>query len=803
MNHSRNRAASPQGARGPRRRLAATVAITAAALAFSALPGSAGAAPLSHAPDGARTTGALRQIKAAPRPGSGTVHLSPGQRRRLLDQAADAAAGTARALRLGPEEKLIPKDVVQDADGTVHTRYERTYSGLPVIGGDLIVHERHGGARTVTYASEKKLTLPTTAAKVPAATAKKAALGKAMAKGTRKTATHSAPRKVVWMLGDQPRLAWETVVTGVQQDGSPSERHVVTDAASEAVLENAEHVESAQGNSLYSGQVTIGSTRQDDGTYALIDPQRGGHRTLDSSVTSNGVLFTNDVDVWGDGTAANPQTAAVDAAYGARTTWDFYLDRFGRNGIADDGRGSTSRVHYEQQPGVPLANANWQDGCFCMSYGDGADGHHPVTSLDIAAHEMTHGVTSSTAALGDYGESPALNEAISDMMAAAVEFYADNPNDVPDYTMAELDDLHGDGKPIRYMDLPSKAGISSVGYAPLDYWTPQAKSDEPHMAAGVGDHFFYLLAEGSGQKTINGVAYDSPTYDGLPVAGIGLTDAADVVYRALTVYMTSTTDYAGARTATLQAAADLYGSGSAAYEAVANAWAAVNVGTGFVHHIAVEPPPTEPVAVGQPVRRQITASSSRPGALSYSAKSLPRGLSIDHATGLITGTPDKAGDYSSAIVITDATGDTRDLSFTWTALESGGHFFVNPTTYVIPKWGTVESPLVVRGKPGSAPSDLKVTVDLDHGFSNAMVIDLIGPDGTVIHVKTWGPWVLTPELHETYTVDASALPTVGTWKLRVTDGTPGFYNLDPGHLQRWSLDFSGTGPAATAGSPAR
>ncbi|WP_308284721.1 M4 family metallopeptidase [Streptomyces longispororuber] len=500
-------------------------------------------------------------------------------------------------------------------------------------------------------------------------------------------------------------------------------------------------------------------------------------------------MFTDSDDVWGDGTTANPGTAAVDAAYGAQTTWDFYHDNFGRNGIANDGRGSSSRVHYESVQGVPLANANWQDGCFCMSYGDGADGQHPVTSLDIAAHEMTHGVTSATAGLGNSGESPGLNEAISDMMAAAVEFHADNPNDVPDYTMAELDDLHGDGKPIRYMDRPSKAGISSVGYAPLDYWTPQAKGQEPHMVAGVGDHFFYLLAEGSGQKTISGVDYDSPTYDGLPVAGIGLTDAAAVVYRALTVYMTSTTDYAGARTATLQAAADLYGGRSDAYEAVANSWAAVNVGIRYVNHIAAEPLPTEPVAVGQPVSRQITASSSRPGPLTYSAKSLPRGLSINHTTGLITGRPGKAGDYNSVIIITDAARNTRKFSFTWTALASGGHFFVNPTTYVIPKWGVVESPLVVRRKPGNAPNDLKVAIDLDHGFSNAMVIDLIAPDGTVIHVKPWGPWVLTPDLHETYTVDASAVPAVGTWKLRVTDGTPGIFDLDPGHLQRWSLTF--------------
>ncbi|MEW2624119.1 M4 family metallopeptidase [Streptomyces sp. NPDC048106] len=724
---------------------------------------------------------------AQPRPGAKAVPLSPAQRRQLLDEAADAAPETARALKLGSQEKLVPKDVVKDADGTVHTRYERTYAGLPVLGGDLVVHDR-AGVLSTSFAFKEKLSVPTTKAEHPAAEAKKSAMSEAKAKGTAKAASDKAPRLVVWAQDGKPKLAWESVVTGVQKDGSPSELHVLTDADSGAVLKSAEHVESAVGNSMYSGTVHIGSTRQDDGSYALIDPQTG-HRTLDSTTGSSGVLVTGDDDVWGDGTAADPQTAAVDAAYGAQTTWNFYKDRFGRNGIAGDGRSSYSRVHYQAVQGESLANANWQDDCFCMSYGDGQDGQHPVTSLDIAAHEMAHGVTYSTAGLGDKGEPAALNEAISDMMAAAVEFYADSPNDVPDYTMAELDDLHGDGKPIRYMDLPSKAGISAVGYAPLDYWTPQAKWDEPHMVAGVGDHFFYLLAEGSGRKTINGVDYDSPTYDGLPVAGIGLTNATDVIYRALTVYMTSTTDYAGARTATLQAAADLYGAGSDAYEAVANAWAAVNVGARYIDHIAVASLPSGAVALGQPVSRQIVATSDRPGPLSYSAQRLPKGLSIDPATGLITGTPSKVGAYSTVITITTSAGDVREIPVTWTVVESGGHYFVNPTTYLIPKGGTLESPIVVPGGPGNAPSDLKVTVDITHQFSNAMVIDLIAPDGTVIPVKPWGPWVITTELNETYTVDASAVPAKGTWKLRVTDGTPGIFTLDPGHLQSWSLAF--------------
>jgi Zn-dependent metalloprotease len=99
-----------------------------------------------------------------------------------------------------------------------------------------------------------------------------------------------------------------------------------------------------------------------------------------------------------------------------------------------------------------------------------------------------------------------------------------------------------------------------------------------HYSSGVANHFAYLLAEGSGAKTVNGVAYDSPTCNGSTVTGIGRDKLGKIWYRALTVYMTSSTNYAGARTATLNAAKDLYGAGSTEYDAVAAAWSAVNVG---------------------------------------------------------------------------------------------------------------------------------------------------------------------------------------------------------------------------------
>jgi Zn-dependent metalloprotease len=769
---------STHSARRARGRIAATAAVALAALLTPVLPATgAVAAPTG---DGA----APRKIMAESRPGARTVALSAAQRKQLLKAAADGRASTARALQLGDREALIPKDVIKDADGTVHTRYERTYAGLPVIGGDLVVHER-GGTRTVTKASSARVTVPTTKAAVTAAKAKRSALSAAKSERTQDAATDGAPRLVVWLGGGKPTLAWQSFVTGTQEDGTPSRLSVVTDAATGKQLQSVEQIKAGTGNSQYSGQVQIG-TVNNGGVYELTDPDRGGHKTYDlTGVGGIGNLVTDDDDVWGDGTVTDRQTAAVDAAYGQRETWDFYKDRFGRNGIADNGVGAFSRVHY----GDSYANAFWDDGCFCMTYGDGYDSAHPLTELDIAAHEMTHGVTYATANLTYSGESGGLNEATSDIMGTAVEFFANNPADVPDYTIGELADVRGTGKPLRYMDQPSK-DASAKGTS-QDYWTPETRKLNPHFSSGVANHFFYLLSEGSGKKTINGNAYDSPTYDGLPVAGIGQANATGIWYRALTTYMTSSTDYAAARAATLQAAADLFGQGSATYEAVGNAWAAVNVGARYVNHIAVVAPSTRPVAVGQPMSRQIEAVGSSPGRLAYSADGLPMGLSIDARTGLISGTPKKAGTFKTAVTVKNTADPTakRTVRFDWPVLASGGRFFVNPARFDIPNWKSIESPLIVTGRKGNAPSDLKVTIDLYHPWIGGQVVTLVSENGTEIPVKPWYWDTGEGELHVTYTVDASAVPANGTWKLRVQDDTPGIFTVDPGYLDRWSLTF--------------
>ncbi|WP_329532328.1 M4 family metallopeptidase [Streptomyces sp. NBC_01450] len=503
--------------------------------------------------------------------GSLAVQLTPSQRAELIRDADAAKAATAKDLGLGADEKLVARDVIKDADGTVHTRYERTYAGIPVLGGDLVVDTTKAGrTERVIKATRASLKVASLTPAIAASKAEKQALSLAKADGSKKTDADRAPRKVIWAADGKPTLAYETVVGGFQDDGTPNQLHVITDAATGKKLYEYQGIETGIGNTQYSGQVTL-TTTQSGSNYTLTDGARGGHKTynLNRGTSGTGTLFSQTSDTWGNGTTSNAATAGADAHYGAAETWDFYKNTFGRSGIKNNGVGAYSRVHY----GNAYINAFWDDGCFCMTYGDGAGNADPLTAIDVAGHEMSHGVTSNTAGLNYSGESGGLNEATSDIFGTGVEFYAGNASDPGDYLIGEKIDINGDGTPLRYMDKPSKDGGSA------DNWSSSVGGLDVHYSSGVANHFFYLLSEGSGAKVINGVSYNSPTADGLPVTGIGRDKALQIWYRALTTKFTSTTNYAAARTGTLAAAGELYGTTSAEYTAVQNAWAAVKVGS--------------------------------------------------------------------------------------------------------------------------------------------------------------------------------------------------------------------------------
>ncbi|MBG6141755.1 M4 family metallopeptidase [Longispora fulva] len=524
--------------------------------------------------------------------------LSPQDRAAALQVGQSEAVAAAKALGLGAQEKLVVKDVVVDSDGSRHVRYDRTYAGLPVVGGDLIVHRAPGGAvRTTQKAVEAKVTVPSTTPKISGSqAAASAAAGFAAGK--------ASPELVVYAVDGTPTLAYRSTVEGTDAAGQYTKSAVVTDAQSGAVITSYEliHDVVGTGKGQHSGTVSLDTT-QAGSSYSMTDPVRGNTRIYDAhgasenSPSQGATLFTDADNTWGSGTSSDRATAGVDANYGLAKTWDFYKNTFGRSGIRGDGVGASAYVHV----GSNLLNAYWQDDCFCMVFGDGnsQNNYTPLTALDVDGHELTHGVTSATAGLQYQGESGGLNEATSDIFGTTVEFYANNASDPGDYYIGEKIGWNvGNAGGLRRMDDPTLDGQSK------GCWYSGVGNLDVHLSSGVGNHFFYLLSEGSGAKTIGGRAHNGVTCNSSTVAGIGRDKAIAIYYRALTTYMGSTTNYSQARTATLNAAKDLYGASSVEYWQTSVAWAAVSVGT------AVPSPTTSPT--GNPTTSPTASPTASP-----------------------------------------------------------------------------------------------------------------------------------------------------------------------------------------------
>ena len=474
----------------------------------------------------------------------------------------------ASAARSSVHDQYVARNVVIDRDGTEHVHFDRTYAGLPVIGGDLVMHSRNGQYKAVSMTQRAPLSLS-----VRPSVDSSAAVVAAGAQFGSDFAGAPDSTLVVYARGAAPRLAWQ-----VRLQNERADMTYIVDAHAGQVLERWSNRETAvangTGKTLYSGDVAL-VTNSIFGGFELRDPTRGGTRTIDASNSrTSGQVYKDPDNTWGSSVVSDVATIAADAQYGTRVTWDYYKNIHGRTGIANDGKGAYNRVHY----GKRYSNAYWNDNCFCMTYGDG-DGVNlsPLVALDIAGHEMSHGVTSHTAGLIYSGESGGLNEANSDIMGTMVEFYANNPQDTPDYLIGEevfISNVPGSAnqRALRYMFNPSRDGVS-----PNCYYSGIGSRDV-HYSSAIANLFYYLLAEGTGARTYSGVNHTpARTCNGSTFAGIGRAKAQKIWYRALSVYFTSSTNYAGARVATISAAKDLYGTTSAEATAVAKAWSAVSV----------------------------------------------------------------------------------------------------------------------------------------------------------------------------------------------------------------------------------
>jgi len=494
--------------------------------------------------------------------GSG-ASAAPGGNAALKAAEQSAAASTGKALGLPADQSLVVRSVLTDPDGTRHVRYDRTVAGLAVVGGDLVVAKSANGTVKDSHWNTGKAVAP---ASTTVSVGRAAATATA-AKSAGYPVDSSSADLVVYASQGAPRLAWQVTTTGIRVSQTPSRLKTWVDARTGRVLDSAETIEEGTGNTQYSGTVTLNTTGT-TGAWKLRD-SLGNHTTdLNGATSGTGTEFTDADNVWGTGATSSRQTAAADAQWGAQQTFAYYQTTHNRAGIWNTGAGARSRVHY----GNAYNNAFW-DGTQ-MTYGDGANNARPLTAIDVAGHEMSHGVTENSAGLNYRGESGGLNEATSDIFGTAVEWYANSPADPGDYLIGEKININGNGTPLRYMDKPSKDGRSA------DCWSKSVGRLNVHYSSGPLNHWFYLVSEGSGTKVVNGVTYTSPTCNGGSVTGVGHSVAERVWYRTLTTKLTSSSGYAAARNGAIASAKDLYGRNSAECVAVLNGFNAIAVPAG-------------------------------------------------------------------------------------------------------------------------------------------------------------------------------------------------------------------------------
>ena len=482
---------------------------------------------------------------------TGSQAASPTHATNQGSDARAQAAQSARALVANRPARLHPSKYdafralpVQSSSGLQYVPYERSYKGLPVVGGDFVVAtDSDGNVLGTTVAQTRATQLSSVTPTVGRAAAR--ATSAEQVRDARLEAT-----RLVVLQRAASALAWETTVDGVR-DGGPSRLTVYVDAHTGRVLTTKEHVAEGTGSSAWSGSVSIPTTLSGS-TYSMKNPSA---TTMVCQDAATNVTFSGSDDSWGNGDATNRETGCVDAYYGADKERQMLSSWLGRSGMDGSGGWVPIRV------GLNDVNA-YYDGTQ-VQIGHTQTGGKWIGAMDVIAHEMGHGIDDHTPGGISGGNT---QEFVADTFGAMTEWYANNPVDTPDYKVGEMVNLVGSG-PIRNMYNPSLAGDDNC-YSSA---TPTA---EVHAAAGPGNHWFYLLAEGTsptnGQPT-------SPTCNGTSITGIGIQKATKIMYNAM-LMKTTASSYLKYRTWTLTAAKNLYGATSCTeFNAVKAAWDAVSV----------------------------------------------------------------------------------------------------------------------------------------------------------------------------------------------------------------------------------
>lgn len=513
-----------------------------------------------------------------------------GAAERVLRVSAVPAAGleqwSGRLERLLSSRDLVPRLTRDDTmiPGRRHERLAQLHRGVPVFGGELARQSDEAGATHTVFGSfYEGIELDVTPAFGP-----RAAEAAVAGRGGRPFGSRGGPELVVLPLADGYRLAWRVRAFF---EASFDVRQLFLDATSgELLLDFGDlHTQAAGiGTGVFGEQKKLSVSTSGAG-YTTADRLRPPLiSSYDFKFNVNRlIVFLTSIDPVSNLTAADlgsdadnvwTDGALVDAHAYAGYTYDYFYSRHGRRGLDNADIPVHSITHAIRRDDWLLYTTSTVDAYFAnafymgdgiMYYGDGLPPgvvwfgqrvNYLAGSLDIVAHELTHGVTDYSSGLIYQGESGALNEAFSDIMAAAVEFA---------FQPARADYLLGE-------DAFTPGGVRSM-QNPLSYgdpdhysirYTGSADNGGVHSNSGIANHAFYLAIEGGTHRL------------GGSVQGVGGANRGQierVFYRAFTSFLTPGANFSQARAATIQAARELYGTGSPAETAVTQSWNAVGV----------------------------------------------------------------------------------------------------------------------------------------------------------------------------------------------------------------------------------
>jgi subtilisin family serine protease len=408
------------------------------------------------------------------------------------------------------------------------------------------------------------------------------------------------------------------------------------------------------------------------------------------------------------------EDAAADEAYGhLKSTWDFYNVVFGRQSVDGAGKTLVASVHYGQN----YLNAFWNGQQMVFGDGDEKTLTHFTGSLDVIAHELTHGVTGFSAQLAYEGETGALNESMSDVFGSLVKQWSLGQ------TVDEADWLIGagvlganlHGRALRDMADPGTAfdGDEQPGHM-RDYVRTDDDHGGVHINSGIPNKAFVLAA-----RAIGGKAWEK----------IG-----KVWYKTLTERLTSSADFAKCASETVSAARDLFPDDASIAAKIAQAWVDVGVLAAL------------PASIAAPAVLRVAASVA-PVAVSEAALQA-KFAGMGSAKVLVALNPDLAAAAASVRAIDPTQAIMADL----------GRYFVSA-----PESLALAIAPTRRGRPSPPSSGMKVFPRLGLALG---IVSAEGLTGLRAHrrVKSVLP-APSPSLVIPVRVQAAKAPTRPTWGL--------------------------------------